>query len=112
MKKHVIGGFIIEETDDKILMKWEAGINSQMVECEISHENMEKALRSPQDAYDVMVFVTTGHWPLSQEEADELWREKIRKKPKYLLIAPDFQKLFNEQELNELLKKANEMNMI
>ena len=34
MKKHVIGGFIIEETDDKILMKWEAGINSQMVECD------------------------------------------------------------------------------
>ena len=43
MKKHVIGGFLIEETDDKILMKWEVGINNQMVEYEIFHENMEKA---------------------------------------------------------------------
>jgi len=38
-------GGLIEETDNKILMKWEVGINSQMVEYEISRDNMEKALR-------------------------------------------------------------------
>lgn len=107
-KVHVGKGFAIIERDDGIQISWEVGMFGEKVFYDISREDMEKALRSDEDAYEVMVSAETGRLPLSPEEEIERDKDFIRKYPKLLLRVPANQILFDEKELKELMSKAEE----
>ncbi|MCR5448428.1 MAG: hypothetical protein K6F23_03460 [Solobacterium sp.] len=94
------------EEDGVYRMSWEQGPFGVIKEYEISKENFEKAMKSAEDAYEVSVYAATGSWPSSEEEKLEEARNLIRKLPGLLLKNPDNQKLFSQEELEELMKKA------
>ncbi|HEM2321058.1 TPA: hypothetical protein U0312_003056, partial [Listeria monocytogenes] len=66
---------------------------------------MEKAFKSSDDAYEVMIYAETGLWPEknTEEEENERIRTFVRKFPELLIKVPDNQDLFTEEELKELL---------
>jgi hypothetical protein len=98
-------GFAIIEESNKIFIGWTQGPYGENVSYEISRENMEKALKSEEDAYEVMVFAETGKWPLNSNEQEERKREFIRNFPGLLLKSPENQLLFDKSELDALLEK-------
>ncbi len=107
MKKRYQGnGFEVTEEDGVYRMSWEQGPFGVIKEYEISKENFEKAMRSSKDAYEVSIYAVTGSWPSSAEEKLEEARNLIRKRPELLLKNPNNQKLFKQEELEELMKKA------
>lgn len=108
-KIHQGKGYAIIEDGDKIQISWAQGPFQHIVYYDISRENMEKALKSPEDASDVMFFAETGKWPPSEEEQLENRKEFLRGSPKLLLKIPENQKLFDKEELQILLKKAKEL---
>ena len=111
MKMEIVyrgNGFLIEEENGKYQMSWLTGIAGREVSYPVSLENIEKAKKSSRDAYEVMIYVSTGHWPPTEEEKLESTRNFLRKFPDLLLKIPENQKFFNEQELEELLQKAEE----
>lgn len=69
---------------------------------------MEKALKSEQDAYEVMVYAETGKWPLGKNEQIEKNKAFIRRFPELLIKVPENQDLFDEEELKILLKQIKE----
>ncbi len=102
-------GFAIIENQDKIQITWSQGPYGESVFYDISRENMMKALKSEQDAYEVMIYAETGVW-LSEKKGkqDEINKAFIRQFPELLLKIPDNQSLFDEDELKRLFEKANE----
>lgn len=108
-KIHTGRGFAIFERDDNIQISWEVGMSGEKVFYDISRKDMEKALKSDEGAYEVMVRAETGRLPLSPDEKIEKDRAFIRKFPKLLLSVPENQKLFDEQELKELLSKVDDV---
>ena len=102
-KKHQGNGFVIIESDGKIQITWQQGPYGQPVFYDISEDNMNKALKSEQDAYEVMVFSETGKWPLKKDEQLEKNKEFIRQFPELLLKIPENQSLFDETELKNCL---------
>lgn len=105
---HQGNGFAIFEEDDCVQISWEVGMSGKRVFYDISREDMEKALKSDEGAYEVMVNAETGRLPLSKEEKIEKDRNFIRKHPQLLLTVPANQKLFDAKELDELLSKIND----
>ena len=99
-------GFSIEQNDEKFYISFPVGIFGQNVELEISKENVEKAKKSDQDAYEVMIYAQTGKWPSTEQEQLEFNKEFIRKNPKLLLTVPENRKFFSLEELEVLLEKA------
>ena len=65
----------------------------------------DKAFRSYDDAYEVMIYAETGLWPErnTEEEENERVREFVRKFPELLIKVPDNQDLFTEEELKTLI---------
>lgn len=59
-------GFAIIEKDGEYKISWAQGPYNEPVIYPISKKNMEKALRSDQDAYEVMIYAETGQWPGQQ----------------------------------------------
>jgi len=108
-KIHRGNGFAIIENDDKILITWPQGPYGKAVFYEISRENMEKALKSDRDAYEVMVYAETGNWPLKNDEQIEKKKELIRRFPELLIKVPENQKLFNKEELRVLFQQIEEI---
>lgn len=98
-------GFAIIKNGDKIQITWPQGPYGQPVFYDISRENMEKALKSEQDAYEVMVYAETGKWPLEKNEQMEKKKEFIRRFPELLIKEPQNKDLFYEEELKLLLKQ-------
>ena len=73
----------------------------------ITKELKEKALKSPKDGYEVVIYAETGRWPPKNPEENR--REIIRKHPKLILINPELkQKLFSKEEYEHLVKIAKE----
>ena len=73
----------------------------------ITKELKEKALKSPRDGYEVVIYAETGRWP--PKDPEENRREIIRKHPKLILINPELkQKLFSKEEYEHLVKIAKE----
>lgn len=107
-KIHQGNGFAIIENGDKIQITWPQGPYGQPVFYDISRENMEKALKSEQDAYKVMVYAETGKWPLEKNEQMEKKKAFVRRFPELLIKAPENQDLFDEEELKILLKQIKE----
>lgn len=105
MKKHRGDGFIIIEDKITIQLMWPVGPYGESVSYPITKENMEKALKSKEDAYEVMVFAETGKWPPTKEEKLEKDKEFIREFPELLSKVAENEKLFEEEELKNLLEK-------
>lgn len=105
---HQGNGFAIIKNGDKIQITWAQGPYGQPVFYDISKENMEKALKSEQDAYQVMVYAETGKWPLEKNEQMEKKKAFIRRFPELLIKAPENKDLFDEEELKILLKQIKE----
>ena len=89
IKKYVGDGFLIYEENGKY---------------EII---IEKALKSPRGAYEVMIYVETGEWPPKSPE--EHRKEYIRKYPILIFIDPEImKKIFSKEEYEQLVKLAKE----
>ncbi|MBC1898069.1 hypothetical protein HCA68_10420 [Listeria booriae] len=60
-------GFAIIEKEGQYQITWPQGPYDKPVFYSISKENVNKALESPKDAYEVMIYVETGQWPNKDE---------------------------------------------
>lgn len=76
-KIHRGDGFAIIEKDGEYQISWAQGPYNEPVFYPISKRNMEKAFKSSQDAYEVMIYAETGQWPSSVEE--EAMRVRVMK---------------------------------
>ena len=113
VKTYVGDGFTIYEENGKYeigIEKQDGGTSIGEIYYPITKELKEKAFKSSKDAYEVMIYAETGNWPSEEsEDADELFRDAIRKHPKLILINPELkQKLFSKEEYEHLVKIAKE----
>lgn len=99
-------GYAITEDENGIWISWTVGPYSEIVTYPISRENLKKALKSDHDAYEVMVYAQTGHWPGDPHENN---RRFLRKFPDLLIQIPENRAFFEGEELEELLDQAVEM---
>ena len=56
-------GYAITEDENGIWISWTVGPYNETVTYSITRENLEKALKSDHDAYEVMIYAETGRWP-------------------------------------------------
>ena len=110
VKTYVGDGFIIYEEKGKYEIRIEkdcGGAAVKPVFYPITKELKEKALKSPKDGYEVVIYAETGRWP--PKDPEENRRQIIRKHPKLILINPELkQKLFSKEEYEHLVKIAKE----
>ena len=110
VKEYIGDGFIIYEEKGKYEIRIEkdcGGAAVKPVFYPITKELKKKALKSPRDGYEVVIYAQTGKWPTKDPE--EYRREIIRKHPKLILINPELkQKLFSKEEYEHLVKIAKE----
>lgn len=103
-KIHRGNGFAVIERNGEFQMTFPKGVTGEPVFFPITKALMEKAFKSSDDAYEVMIYAETGLWPeKNTEEENERVREFIRKSPELLIKVSDNQDLFTEEELKELL---------
>lgn len=102
-KVHKGNGFAVIEKEGTYEISWSQGAYGHIVSYPISKVNMEKAFKSPRDAYEVMIYAETGGWPLTKDEELENKRVFFRKFPELLIKIPENQRFFSEEELEELL---------
>ena len=104
-KIHRGNGFAIIEENGKYQITFPKGIVGEPAFFPITKELMEKAFKSDEDAYEVMIYAETGLWPdrNTEEEENERVREFIRKFPELLIKVPDNRDLFTEEELKTLI---------
>ena len=106
VKTYVGDGFIIYEENGKYEIRIEKD-HGGPVFYPITKELKEKALKSPRDGYEVVIYAETGGWP--PKDPEENSRKFIRKHPKLILINPELkQKLFSKEEYEHLVKIAKE----
>ena len=100
-------GFVVYETDgyyEISFFKEVGGAMGPEVCYPITKELMDKALQSSRDAYEVMIYAETGHWPLSKQ--DDIDRNYIRNHPETMLPnIEDQRELFDVEEFKALVKK-------
>ena len=110
VKTYVGDGFTIYEENGKYEIRIEkdcGGAAVKPVFYPITKELKEKALKSPRDGYEVVIYAQTGKWP--PKDPEEYRRGIIRKHPKLILINPELkQKLFSKEEYEHLVKIAKE----
>ena len=110
VKEYIGDGFIIYEEKGKYEIRIEkdcGGAAVKPVFYPITKELKKKALKSPRDGYEVVIYAQTGKWP--PKDPEEYRREIIRKHPKLILINPELkQKLFSKEEYEYLVKLAKE----
>ena len=110
VKTYVGDGFTIYEEKGKYEIRIEkdcGGAAVKPVFYPITKELKEKALKSPRDGYEVVIYAQTGKWP--PKDPEEYRRGIIRKHPKLILINPELkQKLFSKEEYEHLVKIAKE----
>lgn len=102
-------GYAITEDENGIWISWTEGPYSEIVTYPISRENLEKALKSDHDAYEVMIYAETGRWPPGEEQRQENSRAFLRKFPDLLIKIPENRRFFEGEELEVLLDQAVEM---
>ncbi|MDY7224618.1 hypothetical protein [Halalkalibacterium halodurans] len=71
-KIHCGDGFVIIEKDGEYQISWAQGPYNEPVFYPISKRNKDKALKSDQDAHEVMLYAETGQWPSGVEEETEI----------------------------------------
>ena len=106
VKTYVGDGFTIYEENGEYEIRIEKD-HGGPVFYPITKELKEKALKSPKDGYEVVIYAETGRWP--PKDPEENRRQIIRKHPKLILINPELkQKLFSKEEYEHLVKIAKE----
>ena len=106
VKTYVGDGFTIYEENGEYEIRIEKDYGGPVF-YPITKELKEKALKSPRDGYEVVIYAQTGKWP--PKDPEEYRREIIRKHPKLILINPELkQKLFSKEEYEHLVKIAKE----
>ncbi|WP_314792180.1 hypothetical protein [Gemella sanguinis] len=106
VKTYVGDGFTIYEENGEYEIRIEKD-HGGPVFYPITKELKEKALKSPKDGYEVVIYAETGRWP--PKDPEENRRQIIRKHPKLILINPELkQKLFSKEEYEQLVKIAKE----
>lgn len=105
-------GFAVIKKDNTYTIEWPQGPFDQTVSYPITKELADKAFRSSDDAYEVMIYAETGLWPEknTEDEENERVREFVRKFPELLIKVPDNQDLFTKEEL-EILIPLGEKNL-
>ena len=100
-------GFIITEENGNYTMSWMTGGHQEReVTYPVSKELVDKALRSEQDAYEVELFLETGEW-VTKESKEIAMQSYFRSTPTRILVNPSsVERLFSNQEFEELLHKA------
>ena len=110
VKEYVGDGFIIYEEKEKYEIRIEkdcGGAAVNPVFYPITKELKEKALKSPRDGYEVVIYAQTGKWP--PKDPEEYRTQMRRKHQKLILINPELkQKLFSKEEYEDLVKIAKE----
>ncbi|SEO11395.1 hypothetical protein SAMN04488134_1042 [Amphibacillus marinus] len=101
-------GFAIVKNNNEYKIEWPHGPFDQVVSYSITKELADKAFKSSQDAYEVMMYAKTGKWPVksTEDEEKEKVRDFIKKFPELLIQVPDNRELFTQSELKELLPLA------
>ncbi|AQP75415.1 TPA_asm: hypothetical protein GYX28_09065 [Listeria monocytogenes] len=104
-KIHRVNGFAVIERNGEFQITFPKGVTGEPVFFPITKALMEKAFKSSDDAYEVMIYAETGLWPEknTEEGENERIRKIVRKFPELLIKVPDNQDLFTEEELKELL---------
>ena len=106
VKEYIGDHFIVYEENGKYEIRIEKD-HGGPVFYPITKELKEKALKSPKDGYEVVIYAETGRWP--PKDPEENRRQIIRKHPKLILINPELkQKLFSKEEYEHLVKIAKE----
>ena len=100
-------GFIITEENGCYTMSWMTGGHQEReVTYPVSKELVDKALRSEQDAYEVELFLETEEW-VTKESKEIAMQSYFRSTPTRILVNPSsVERLFSNQEFEELLYKA------
>ena len=100
-------GLIITEENGNYTMSWMTGGHQEReVTYPVSKELVDKALRSEQDAYEVELFLETGEW-VTKESKEIAMQSYFRSTPTRILVNPSsVERLFSNQEFEELLHKA------
>ena len=111
VKEYIGDGFIIYEEKGKYEIRIEkdcGGAAVKPVFYPITKELKEKALKSPRDGYEVVIYAETGRWPLKDQ--DEVDREFLREYPEFILKNLELNKeLFSEEEYEHLVKIAKKL---
>ena len=106
VKTYVGDGFTIYEENGEYEIRIEKD-HGGPVFYPITKELKEKALKSPKDGYEVVIYAETGRWPLKDQ--DEVDREFLREYPEFILKNLELNKeLFSEEEFNHLLSLGKE----
>ena len=106
VKTYVEDGFTIYEENGEYEIRIEKDYGGPVF-YPITKELKEKALKSPRDGYEVVIYAETGRWPLKDQ--DEVDREFLREYPEFILKNLELNKeLFSEEEFNHLLSLGKE----
>ena len=106
VKTYVGDGFLIYEEKGKYEIEIERDWGKAQ-RYPITKELKEKALKSPRDGYEVVIYAETGRWPLKDQ--DEVDREFLREYPEFILKNLKLNKeLFSEEEFNHLVALGKE----
>ena len=106
VKEYIGDHFIVYEENGKYEIRIEKD-HGGPVFYPITKELKEKALKSPKDGYEVVIYAETGRWPLKDQ--DEVDREFLREYPEFILKNLELNKeLFSEEEFNHLLSLGKE----
>ena len=106
VKTYVGDGFTIYEENGEYEIRIEKDYGGPVF-YPITKELKEKALKSPKDGYEVVIYAETGRWPLKDQ--DEVDREFLREYPEFILKNLELNKeLFSEEEFNHLLSLGKE----
>ena len=110
VKEYIGDGFIIYEEKGKYEIRIEkdcGGAAVKPVFYPITKELKEKALKSPRDGYEVVIYAETGGWP--PKDPEENSRKFIRENPEFVLINPEkMQKIFSKEEYEHLVSLGKE----
>ena len=100
----------IYKDGDKYILKYPTfNITMPEVEKEIPKEAVDSYLAGEHTGKQLIFYADTGAWE-SKITEEEAARDFLRKFPKNILKNVEFnQRLFSEEEFNELLQKAQEL---
>ena len=106
VKTYVGDGFLIYEENGEYEIEIEKDYGKPAC-YPITKELKEKALKSPRDGYEVVIYAETGGWPPKDPEENN--RKFIRENPEFVFINPEkMQKIFSKEEYEHLVKLAEE----
>ena len=107
VKEYIGDHFIVYEENGKYEIRIEKDYGGPVF-YPITKELKEKALKSPRDGYEVVIYAETGGWP--PKDPEENSRKFIRENPEFVLINPEkMQKIFSKEEYEHLVKIAKKL---